>query len=305
MKQSETCKLEIWYRSSRLSNFELSMVDPSQSSLGHEGQKTLWVGHCYSTIFNNSRKNIGQAISVPFAPRLYNSYYHAYAPGPHMGRVRFLCQKVKTLSAQDPRKKNYRERSKIKRVCQSTDGLSVESVPRCKTVWYISAWGGATRPAATQPGSSASPARHTNAQGNARRPAAAELPQEPRPAPPELQSLRTRQHSSQRPAAGWHLTFLSCRRPPLYGAGCLVEPLPGICSALPPTSSQDHLGVCKSFLGWGRSKGLRATEGHQSFPLMEKSISRSLGAKQVGFSLSKLKVEPVHSVWRLGESMMT
>ena len=38
----------------------------------------------FSSSFDNSRKNNGQAYFVTFAPRLYNSYNHAHAQGPHM-----------------------------------------------------------------------------------------------------------------------------------------------------------------------------------------------------------------------------
>ena len=46
-----------------------------------------WYPHCerlFSSIFDNSRKNNGQAPLVTFAPRLYNCYNHAGVPGPHM-----------------------------------------------------------------------------------------------------------------------------------------------------------------------------------------------------------------------------
>ena len=55
-----------------------------QTSLGAEGWKILTVGHCFSSISDNSRKNNGQAFLGTFAPRLYNFYTHAHAPGQHM-----------------------------------------------------------------------------------------------------------------------------------------------------------------------------------------------------------------------------
>ena len=42
------------------------------------------MGHCFPSIFDNSSKNKGQAFSVNFAQRLYNSCYHSHAPGQHI-----------------------------------------------------------------------------------------------------------------------------------------------------------------------------------------------------------------------------
>ena len=41
-------------------------------------------GPLFSSIFENLRKNNGQASFVAFALRLYNSYNHSHAPGLHM-----------------------------------------------------------------------------------------------------------------------------------------------------------------------------------------------------------------------------
>ena len=51
---------------------------------GGEGWKPLSVGHCFSSIFDNSRKKYCQAFSVTFALRLYNSYNHNHASGQHI-----------------------------------------------------------------------------------------------------------------------------------------------------------------------------------------------------------------------------
>ena len=53
-------------------------------SFGCEGWKTLSAGHCFFSIFNNARKNNGQAFSGTFAPRLNNSYSHAHTQGQQM-----------------------------------------------------------------------------------------------------------------------------------------------------------------------------------------------------------------------------
>ena len=54
------------------------------------GEPPSHSGPLYSSIFDNSRENNGQATFVTFAPRLYNlnHYNHAHAPGPHMGPTR-------------------------------------------------------------------------------------------------------------------------------------------------------------------------------------------------------------------------
>ena len=44
-------------------------------------------GPLFSSIFDNSRKNKGQASFVAFAQRLCNHYNHTHAPAPHMWRV--------------------------------------------------------------------------------------------------------------------------------------------------------------------------------------------------------------------------
>ena len=59
-------------------NMQKNLVITSQRG---EGWKTLRMGHCFSSIFDNSRKSNGQAFADTFAPRLYNSYNHAHVPG--------------------------------------------------------------------------------------------------------------------------------------------------------------------------------------------------------------------------------
>ena len=48
------------------------------------GLKNPQCGQLFSSIFDDSRKNNSQASFLTFAPRLYNSYYHAHTPGLHM-----------------------------------------------------------------------------------------------------------------------------------------------------------------------------------------------------------------------------
>ena len=108
--------------------------------LGAEGWKTNTVGHCCSSIVDNSGKNNCQDFSGTFAARLYNSCKHAHTPGQRMWlspgpgldskcsetvEVRCSCLELKlnTLSAWDSHwwnkiKKSYRECSNITRACQ-------------------------------------------------------------------------------------------------------------------------------------------------------------------------------------------
>ena len=59
-----------------------------EHSLGDEGSKGPHCWPLFSSILKNSRKTMGQAPFVTFAPRLYksdyNHYNHAHAPGLHM-----------------------------------------------------------------------------------------------------------------------------------------------------------------------------------------------------------------------------
>ena len=79
------------------------------------GLKNTKRGPLFSGTFDNSRTHNVQALSVAFAPRVYNSYNHAHAPGPHMwlspgpgpnsksskNGSRIFVLKVQTLSGQD------------------------------------------------------------------------------------------------------------------------------------------------------------------------------------------------------------
>ena len=104
---------------------------------GGEGWKILSVGHCFSSIFKNSRKNNGQAFSVTFAQR---PTWMSPGPGPHFKcsktvEVRCSCYELKhcqreiTTDYHDIQEKNYGEHSNIKA------GASVHWLGQCHTKW--------------------------------------------------------------------------------------------------------------------------------------------------------------------------
>ena len=62
------CVLIDWFCSQ-----ELGSAQSGGHSQGDKGWKTVSVGHCFFCIFDNSRKDDGQAISGEIAPRLYNA----------------------------------------------------------------------------------------------------------------------------------------------------------------------------------------------------------------------------------------
>ena len=111
---------------------------------GEWGLKNPQHEHCISSIYHNSRKNNGQAFSVTFALRLYNSFSHAHAPRPHMwlspgprpnskcfktAEVRWSCEqfntfmwRVKYLSVlychwQNPRVQQYKSKCVSALIC--------------------------------------------------------------------------------------------------------------------------------------------------------------------------------------------
>ena len=112
-------------------------------SLGGKGEKVLRVSYWFSSIFDNSRKNNGQAFSITFAAGPYNCYNHAYALGQHIlqsqspllgrGSLMFMSR-VKTLSARDchwrtPKHNNDRECSNMKAL------VSVHWLAQCQPNW--------------------------------------------------------------------------------------------------------------------------------------------------------------------------
>ena len=102
---------------------------------GGEGWKILSVGHCFSSIFKNSRKNNGQAFSVTFAQR---PTWMSPGPGPHFKRsktveIRCSCYELKhcqrEISTDYIQGKNYGEHSNIKA------GALVHWLGQCQTKW--------------------------------------------------------------------------------------------------------------------------------------------------------------------------
>ena len=69
----------------------ISKLQP-QSALGVEGLKNLTPGSPSALAFQYFRQFMGQTPFVTFAPRLYNSYNHSQAPGPHMWPSKGRCQ---------------------------------------------------------------------------------------------------------------------------------------------------------------------------------------------------------------------